>query len=164
MNSFTRTQVQKLTSLRGKYDDDIGSRGYVAEGIALSHQFVSDEELETYLKDLLNNVDAISTSSNSDARHTYALEMAAVSANLLTKISSSQIRTVLNEAVSSLDDDNILVQIAYVRCVLNFCSIEEGLEAVKELKAPVEKSIGELCDNTSNKELKSLCKDLLDNL
>ena len=164
MNSFTRTQVQKLTSLRGKYDDDIGSRGYVAEGIALSHQFVSDEELETYLKDLLNNVDAISTSSNSDARHTYALEMAAVSANLLTKISASQIRTVLNEAVSSLDDDNILVQIAYVRCVLNFCSVDEGLEAVKELKASVEKSLEELCDGTSNKELKSLCKDLLDKL
>ena len=35
---------------------------------------------------------------------------------------------------------------------------------MKELKGSVEKSLGELCDGTSNKELKSLCKDLLDNL
>jgi len=155
--------VETLVGLRGKYDTDVRSRHSVAEGIVLSHRYVSEEDLETYLKDLLSNVDAVSTSSDAELRHAYALEMAAVSAHVLNKISSSQAQSVLREAVSSLDDDNVLVQIAYVRCVSNFCT-GGSVEVVKELKSSVVKALNELCDTSSNKELLSLCKSVLNAL
>eukprot|EP00939_MAST-03C_sp_MAST-3C-sp1_P004375 g4375.t1 len=147
-----------LSPLRGE-TDDVESRVAIAEGLArCATHTANEDDFGDYVDEIVGYVRDDRSESDWSARHAHALEVASLASFASKRLDGASMGRVFEALLSTLADENVLVQTAGANGLLACSSF---LRQSTEAAAAATKAIGSVLESATNSNLKRACSGVL---